>query len=402
VKVGLDKLGEVAPLLGRLRAEPFGLLVHAASVDRALRHATRVLAALGARPARLFAPEHGLGASAQDMVPVPGGRDAASGIETVSLYGARLEDLVPRPAHLGDLRLFVVDLADVGARYYTFVWTALLAARAAAAAGVHVVVLDRPNPLSGLGESVEGRLQRDGFTSFVGWEKVPIRHALTLGEMVALFMAADGAPLGPDGALGIVGVEGWERAALASRWDRPFVQPSPNMPTLETALVYPGGCLIEGTNLSEGRGHTRPFEHVGAPWIDGERLADDLAGVGLPGFTARPVVFVPTFHKHAGLACGGVQIHVTDARAFRPVATYAALVALARAQDPARFRFRTERYEYVDDIPAFDLLTGSDEARHAIEAGAAARDVARLVSDVEPGWRERMREAEALARRAAW
>jgi uncharacterized protein YbbC (DUF1343 family) len=162
------------------------------------------------------------------------------------------------------------------------------------------------------------------------------------------------------------------------------------MPTYETALVYPGGCLLEGTNLSDGRGTTRPFELTGAPWVDGRRLAKDLAALGLPGFRPRATTFRPTFHKHGGEICGGVQIHVTDARAFRPVATYLALVALAHHQAPEDFRFRTERYEFIDDIPAFDLLTGTSRAREAISAFAPAGDVAALA-------RTRSNEAEVVA-----
>jgi len=187
------------------------------------------------------------------------------------------------------------------------------------------------------------------------------------------------------------------RGALASAWDRPFVMTSPNMPTAETALVYPGGCLLEGTNLSEGRGTTRPFEIVGAPWLDGRALAEALAATGLQGFVARPLTFQPTFQKHAGTICGGVQIHVTDATAFRPVATYVALIALAQQQDPEEFELRTERYEYVDNIPAFDLLTGSARAREAILAGEDARAVAELVSKVDAGWAAAMHEAQAAA-----
>jgi uncharacterized protein YbbC (DUF1343 family) len=172
------------------------------------------------------------------------------------------------------------------------------------------------------------------------------------------------------------------------------------MPTADTALVYPGGCLLEGTNLSEGRGTTRPFEIVGAPWIDGRALAAGLAATGLPGFHARALTFRPTFQKHGGTICGGVQIHVTDEATFRPVATYVALTALARAQDPERFRFRTERYEYVDHIPAFDLLLGSPEARQMMEAGADPREVADRAGAADPRWGEAMREAQAAVERA--
>ena len=165
------------------------------------------------------------------------------------------------------------------------------------------------------------------------------------------------------------------------------------MPTYETALVYPGGCLIEGTNLSEGRGTTRPFEIVGAPWIDGARLADDLHRLALPGFRARALTFRPTFHKHGGLICGGVEIHVTDAGTFQPYATYLALVALARAQDPSRFAFRTEAYEFRDDVPAFDLLTGSSEARDRIVRGDPPLEVARAAASVDDADRAIVAEA---------
>src|SRR5580692_10493040 len=387
--VGLDRLPLLTSLSKRLRGARIGLLAHPASVDRGLAHAADVLDRAGIRPAIFFGPEHGYGGEAQDMIGVASAADARTGAPIVSLYGDRFEDLSPRPEHLAAIDVLVVDLADVGARYYTFVWTALLALRAARRASVHVVVLDRPSPLSA---QVEGATQRPGFLSFVGLEPVPVRHALTVGELVALFAAREGCPLGPDGGLSIVPVRGWDRTRTAAAWDRPFVMPSPNMPTVDTAIVYPGGCLLEGTNLSEGRGTTRPFEIVGAPWIDGQALSKALAATGLGGFHARAVTFRPTFQKHAGTICGGVQIHVTDEASFRPVATYVALTALARAQDPARFRFRTERYEYVDDVPAYDLLTGSAEAREAMEAGEDAGAIARRAGETDRGWAAMMTE----------
>lgn len=401
MRVGLDRLGELPRLLARLRGAKVGVLAHPASVSRELRHIADVLQALAVTPRLLFGPEHGYGGEAQDMIGVPSAVDARSGAPIVSLYGEAFEDLSPRPDHLASIDVLLVDLADVGSRYYTFVWTALLALRAAARAGVHVVLLDRPNPLGGAAASIEGATQRVGFLSFVGLEPTPIRHALTVGEVLARFAARDGLALGSNGALSIVAVEGWDRRELASAWDRPFVLPSPNMPTAETALVYPGGCLLEGVNLSEGRGTTRPFEIVGAPWIDGKRLARDLAAGGLPGFAARPLTFRPTFQKHAGAHCGGVQIHVTDAAAFRPVATYVELVAFAARQDRERFRFRTERYEYVDTMPAFDLLTGSAEARLAIERDEDPRAIAEAASRADPAWPEAIRDAEALVARAS-
>lgn len=399
VLVGLDRLPRLNSVTGRLRRSRLGVLAHPASVDRSVEHISDVLERIGVRPALFLGPEHGYGGEAQDMIGVADARDARTGAPIVSLYGERFEDLSPTAEHLSAIDLLLIDLSDVGTRFYTFIWTALLAVRAAAKAGVPVILLDRPNPISGARRVIEGRSQSPGFTSFVGLEPVPVRHSLTIGEIVALFAKRDGIALGD--ALSIVTVEGWERYTLATQWDRPFVMTSPNMPTAETALVYPGGCLLEGTNLSEGRGTTRPFEIVGAPWIDGHRLAQGLRATGLSGFVARPITFRPTFHKHAGQICGGVQIHPTDIASFRPVATYVALVALARRQNIERFGFRTELYEYVDTIPAFDLLTGSDEARRAIEAGEEARSIAEFVSAHDPTWPDQMAEATTALHDAA-
>ncbi len=375
--VGLDRLARLPSLAAWLRERRVGLLAHPASVDRSLRHVSEVLAALDVSPAIIFGPEHGYGGEAQDMIGVADARDPRTGAPIVSLYGDTFESLSPTAAHLATVDVLVIDLADVGSRYYTLVWTALLAARAAAAAGVHTLVLDRPNPLGNY--AVEGALPEPRCLSFVGLEPLPVRHALTLGELVSLFIARGGLSLGADGAVSVLSVVDDARRGREG-WDRPFVMPSPNMPTHDTALVYPGGCLLEGTNLSEGRGTTRPFELCGAPFVDGWALARRLSALELPGFVARPVTFLPTFHKHAGRPCGGVQVHVTDAAVFRPYATYLALVAEAARLAPDDFRFRVERYEFRDDVPAFDLLTGSGAAREAIMAGADTRDVVALAS----------------------
>jgi len=397
MNVGVDRLERCEGLVGQLRTKRVAVLCHAASVDRRLVHLVDVLRRLGVKPSLLFAPEHGFGAAAQDMATIGDEVEPMTGARIVSLYGAELADLLPRERDLRSVDVLLIDLQDVGSRYYTFVWTALLALRAAAKVGVHVVLLDRPNPL---GRVFEGRRQEPGFTSFVGWERVPIRHGLTLAEMVCLFAARDGLPLGPNGAVSVVGVEGWDEATLGSH-DRPWVLPSPNMPTVDTALVYPGGCLLEGTNLSEGRGHTRPFEVFGAPFVDGTKLAAAFDRLGFEGQLVRPLSFIPTFHKHGGKVCGGVEVHPIDAR-FRPVAVYTALIALAERLAPAEFRFRTEKYEFVEDIPAFDLLTGSQWAREAILGGEDIRTVAEHVSAVDPDWEDEARVAQGYAKAAAW
>ncbi len=390
MQTGLDRLIESPALVRRLKGLRVGLVAHPASVSRDLVHVVDVFASLGIRPEVLFGPEHGWAGHAQDMIGVDDARDGRGERRIVSLYGDRFEDLSPKTADLDGLDVVVIDLQDVGARYYTFVWTAVLVARACRDAGVRVLVLDRPNPLGGT--VLEGKLQQPGFLSFVGLSRVPIRHGLTIGEIVAWRAREEGyAEL-----VEVVGASGLERSAHALRWDRDFVMPSPNMPTYVTALVYPGGCLLEGTNLSDGRGTTRPFEITGAPWIDGKRLASELSCTGLPGFVARPLAFEPTFHKHARQSCGGVQIHVTDSHLFRPVATYVALIALAHHASPQDFRFRTSRYEFVDDIPAFDLLTGASQTRERILAGEDARAIADELS--VPSEEERAVHAQACGR----
>ena len=393
---GVDQLftGQLSGLRRRLRGSRLGVLTHAAAVDRRGRHLLSVLEELGASPRLIFAPEHGLDATAQAEEAV--GSEAAEGkTPIVSLYGKSKEALTPAADQLAEIDLLLIDLADVGSRYYTYAWTALLAARAAHAASIHTVVLDRPNPISGDPALLEGAPQQEGFLSFVGLEALPIRHSLTIGELLAQFMERDGAALGADGALSVVPLLGWERNRGAEAWGRPFVMPSPNMPTAETALVYPGGCLIEGTNLSEGRGTTAPFQLVGAPFLDGDALAEALIASGAPGVQVRPVAFRPTFEKHAGQTCRGVMLHVTNPLLFRPVATYLRLIALARAQAPEAFAFRNTPYEFETEKPAFDLLTGSAAAREALEAGASPEDVVSLVAPVDPSSAAAVLAAEA-------
>lgn len=449
---GIDRLsaGELGNTRRRLRNSAVALLSQGSAVDRRGKPVLDVLEELGVRPVRLFAGEHGFDGVAQAEEAVatiapprrlappapsasdgefaradgeppssrePGSDPAASHPEgsdpaaseppapsippeIISLYGHDKASLSPQPEHLAGLDVLLIDLMDVGSRYYTFVWTALLAARAAVLAGVHVLVLDRPNPISGDPSSVEGAPQLPGFTSFVGLESVPIRHALTVGEMLVHFLARDGQPLGPDGALSVIATRGWERHRTAHAWGRPFVAPSPNMPTVETALVYPGGCLIEGTNLSEGRGTTLPFQTVGAPFLDGRALARAMVDARLPGVLVRPHSFRPTFEKHAGQLCHGVVLHVTDPRAFRPVTTYLTLIALARQQAPDAFEFLTRPYEFENERLAFDLLTGSDAARNAILSGATPNELVELVAPVPPAWSESLRDIESLVAKA--
>ncbi|HVR01225.1 MAG TPA: DUF1343 domain-containing protein [Polyangia bacterium] len=390
ILTGLDVL--CAARLDLLRGRRVGVLCHPASVDGNLVHVVDRLVAAGVRPTRLFGPEHGVRGEAQDMVGVEHGKDALTGIPVTSLYGETFESLTPSAAELAEVDVLVTDLQDVGSRYYTYVWTMALALQAAARAGVAVVVLDRPNPLGGV--ALEGGTVEPRCESFVGLGAVPVRHGLTAGELARLVRAGMpwgaprfGQPLDCD--LTVVPMRGWRRAHAFDDTGLPWVLPSPNMPTLDTAFVYPGQCLVEGTNLSEGRGTTRPFEIVGAPFLDGTRLAARLEALALPGVRFRALSFRPMFHKFAGRSCGGVQLHVTDRSAFRPYRTGLALLAAARAEAPEEFRWRTEPYEFVADPPAIDLLTGSDAARRAIEGGASLDELASGFAEFERSFAER-------------
>lgn len=402
--VGLDQLfnGQLSAVRKRLRSEPFGVLTHAAAVDRKGRQTLEVLEELGAAPKVVFSPEHGLYGTAQAEEPVVEAISEGDGTpRVISLYGQDKNSLSPTSEDLAGLATLVIDLSDVGSRYYTFVWSALLAARAAQAAGVHTLVLDRPNPISGDPSLCEGTPQHPEYLSFVGLEPLPIRHGLTLGEIVAHFFERDGLPLGSDGALTVASAKGWERYRNADAHSRPFIPPSPNLPTLDTALVYPGACLVEGTNLSEGRGTTTPFQLVGAPFLDGVALARELAELGTPGCLVRPVRFRPMFDKHQGQVCQGVMIHVTGGQLFRPVATYISLLCLAQRQAPEAFEFLTRVYEFEGDRLAFDLLTGSTRAREAILAGAHVEEVVGVVAPAPHDWGETIAAAEARLERAA-
>jgi uncharacterized protein YbbC (DUF1343 family) len=284
---------------------------------------------------------------------------------------------------LRGLDALVFDIQDVGARYYTYQATMLFCMEAAARAKVAFFVLDRPNPIGG--RAVEGPALRPGFGSFCGVHDVAVRHGLTVGELAGLYREERGLDL----MLTVIPCRGWRREMHQRDTGLPWVFPSPNMPTPETALVYPGMCLLEGTNLSEGRGTTRPFELFGAPWLDAHRLAAGLGREGLPGVAFRPASFVPTWDKHAGVRCHGVELFPTDAARFRPFRTGLACVLHARAQDPARFAWRAEPYEFVANVPAFDLLCGSAREREAIEAGARLSDMVPAIAAEERAFARR-------------
>lgn len=358
---GIDRLLAQA---SRLAGRPYGLLGHAASITQDLRPTHLALAAsVAGSPAALFGPEHGYYGIEQDMVASADERDPLSGAPIASLYGDREASLYPSPEAFRGLEVLLIDLQDIGTRYYTFAATAVFAAEAAIAAGLEVWVLDRPNPLGGLIH--EGNPIAEGFSSFVGALDLPVRHGLTLGEILRL----EGKRRGwPESRLEVFLVKGWRRRMSWPELGRPWIAPSPNMPGYLTALVYPGACLIEATELSEGRGTTRPFELQGAPGVDPLALGEELDRLQLPGVRFLPSFFKPQFQKHAGKVCGGVQLVVDDVRQFRSYRTGIELLRLLRRQLGEAFAWRREPYEFVSDRAAVDLLSGSSELRSALEA----------------------------------
>jgi uncharacterized protein YbbC (DUF1343 family) len=319
VGTGLARLASEGSAL--LEGRRLGLLCNPTSVDAELRHAIDLIhGRVDLKLTALFGPEHGVRGDAQYMVAVGEARDPRTHLPVHSLYGSTLESLSPTPAMLADIDVLVFDIQDIGARYYTYVWTMVLAMRACAAAGKAFCVLDRPNPIGAL--DFEGGGIAPGYESFVGLASCPNRHGMTAGEIARWRHEVEKLDL----ELLVVSMRGYQRDMRFEHTGLPWVLPSPNMPTTDTALVYPGMCLLEGTELSEGRGTTRPFELAGAPHLDGHALAAALGTFELPGVAFRPCTFTPTWEKHAKQACGGVQLHVTNIETFRPYRTGVAFV----------------------------------------------------------------------------
>lgn len=363
LELALERGGEV--FAGRR----VGLICNPSSVDGGFRHAADLFAAHPEIDLRaVFGPQHGIRGETQDnMIEWEGFVDPRTGIPAYSLYGRVRK---PAPEMLADVDLLVFDVQDVGTRVYTFIYTMALAMEAARESGKSVMVLDRPNPITC--NKIEGSLLEPGTESFVGMYPIPMRHGMTAGELARLFNSGFG--IGCD--LTVVAMEGYGRGMWFDETGAPWVLPSPNMPTLETAVVYPGTVYVEGTKLSEGRGTTRPFELIGAPYADSYELAGLLNGFGLPGAYFRPHSFQPTFQKEAGRLCHGVQIHVTDREAFRPVITGIAVIKAFHDLYPGEFRWQDAPYEYVFDRPAFDVIAGGSTLREQIERGASVAEIA--------------------------
>jgi uncharacterized protein YbbC (DUF1343 family) len=380
VTLGFERLLASGMLAGRR----VGVVSNPASVDGAFHHIVdRIAAEPGVTLAAVFGPQHGFHADVQDnMVETAHARHPRLGVPVHSLYSDTRE---PTAEMLDGLDLLVIDLQDVGTRVYTYIYTMANCLRAARRCGLRVVVCDRPNPIGG--EALEGPVLDPAFASFVGQFPIPLRHGLTIGELARLFNERFG--IGAD--LQVIPLGGWSRAMYHDDAGAPWVIPSPNLPTIESAVVYPGAVLLEGTLLSEGRGTTRPFELLGAPGIDPAALAGTLNGLALPGVHFRPVTFEPTFQKHAGRPCGGCQMHVTDRRAFRPVLAGVAAIAACREALGDRFGWREPPYEYEHDKMPIDILAGSSALRRDVDDGRTAADVA-------AGWERDLAVFDAIRR----
>jgi uncharacterized protein YbbC (DUF1343 family) len=354
----------------RLKGQRVGVVCNPASVDHNLSHIVdRVAAHSGARLAAIFGPQHGFRSDVQDnMIETSHATDEIRRVPIYSLYSETRE---PTAEMLRGLDVLVIDLQDVGVRIYTYIYTMANCLKAARRHGLKAIVCDRPNPIGGL--QVEGPVLVEGHESFVGMYPIPMRHGMTIAEIARLFNDHFG--IGAD--LEVATMDGWRRDMYFDETGRTWILSSPNIPTFDTTTVYPGTVLFEGTNVSEGRGTTRPFEFVGAPWVVAERFSDAMNRRGLPGVFFRPVVFEPTFHKHANQPCAGCQIHVLDRRAFPAVESGVALIEAFRASDPDRFKWKAPPYEYEHERNPIDVLAGSTELREQIEAGTPAHEIAR-------------------------
>lgn len=385
VRAGLEALLEDPS-----RARTWGdcaLLVNQASVDAAVRPSQLLLRGLlGPRLRLLFTPQHGLCAEKQDnMVESAHSVDFASGLPFFSLYSEVRE---PTPAMLEGIDTVIVDMQDVGTRVYTFVWTMAAIMRACGRLGKRVVVLDRPNPIGG--EAVEGNVLAADSRSFVGEEPMPMRHGMTIAEIARWLRSARGLAL----ELETVPMLGWERWMHYADTGRPWVITSPNMPTAGTCLLYPGTVLLEGSNLSEGRGTTTPFMVAGAPWVrDPGRLARMVRSVARSeGVAVQPTAFEPTFQKWAGKNCLGVRFVPLDPRAVRPYRLGLCLLAAAAALAPEDFRFNPPPYEYEYVRPPIQLLLGDSSMASRVEHLFRAEDPADALDALEEEWRPRLNE----------
>lgn len=382
VSLGIEQLLAAPPSF--LEDKRLGLLCNQASTDSSFRHSRDlIMAAFPGQLSCIFSPQHGFFAEKQDnMVESNHGRDQVSGLPVFSLYG---ETRKPTPEMMDHVDVILVDIVDVGTRVYTFMYTLAYMLEAAAAAGKRVVVLDRPNPIGG--EAVEGNILEDAYRSFVGLYPLPMRHGLTFGELALLFN--DHFKIGAE--LQIVKMKGWQRSMHFPDCQLPWIFPSPNMPSYATALVYPGQVIWEGTNISEGRGTSLPFELFGAPFLNHKEIFDYIGKTPLPGAFLRPLQFEPTFHKWQGQVCNGFQLHVTDPVLCKPYRTALSLLQAIKVLYPELFDYKQPPYEYEYDILPMDLILGSRQVRLALEEGVD-------LLELEESWQDDLQQFDQMRR----
>lgn len=369
VNSGIDRFERMLPK--KFHGLKAGLLIHPASVNKKLIHTKDILLkSKKVKVTAFFGPQHGIFGNTQDnMIEWEGFVDKDTGIPVYSLYGKTRK---PNAEMLKDIEIFIIDLQDVGARYYTFIWTMALCMEACQEKGIPLIVLDRVNPIGG--HLTEGPVLKPEFSSFVGLHPLPVRHGMTIGELALYFKDK----FYPKLDLTVIPLKGWRRNQWFDETGLPWVMPSPNMPTLHTATVYPGMCLFEGTILSEGRGTTRPFEIFGAPFIEPEKLVKKLKDFRLKGVVFRPLYFTPTFNKFSGELCGGAQIHVTDREKFKPFKTAVAILLAIHELYPEVKLWRQPPYEYEFEKLPFDILAGSDRLRMDIENTKSLKEMEEL------------------------
>ncbi|MEN8134747.1 MAG: DUF1343 domain-containing protein [Thermodesulfobacteriota bacterium] len=382
IKTGIEQLASNPPTW--LKGKRLGLLCNQASTDHNFRHSRDIInSVLPGQLTCIFSPQHGFFADKQDnMIESAHMEDRTTGLPLFSLYGQTRK---PDGAMFDHLDVLLIDLQDVGTRVYTFIYTMAYCLEAAAEFGKKVVILDRPNPIGG--DLIEGNLVEDDYRSFVGLYPIPMRHGLTMGELARLFNEH----FGINADLEIITMAGWQRGMYFDDTGLPWLFPSPNMPTLDTALVYPGQVIWEGASVSEGRGTCLPFELFGAPYLEHDRFLSALDRPDLAGCVLRPVAFEPTSNKHRGELCNGFQLQVTDRRVFRPYRTSLALLGTTLNLYAEQFAYKEPPYEYEYEKLPMDMILGSRTLREALESGER-------VADLEEGWREELADFDALRR----
>lgn len=367
IETGLDQLENSDFKV--LQNKKVALLAHPASINKKKEHILKLFHQNKINLTQLFGPEHGLLGEAQDMEAVASGTDKLTGLPVRSLYGSTEASLKPQEEDFKNIDSIVCDLQDVGARYYTYIYTIAFCMELAAQMNKEVIVLDRPNPINGV--DIEGNLINSGFESFVGAYSIPNRHAMTVGELALYFNKYENINCN----LKVIPMNNWKRSLYFDQTNLPWVYPSPNMRTLEAALIYPGMCLIEATEISEARGTDRPFEWIGAPFINGEELSKTMNNCQLPGLSFKPVQFKPSFQKCANEVCHGVEIIVSEREKMQATLTGLVLIAVIKKLYPEHFQWREKPYEFVEDIPAIDLLTGNTDFRKTLESDYEISDI---------------------------